>query len=260
MRRRLPRIQKSLALDDAPFVAQSEFVKNETLAEKFTDLSTPLVADAALRLKLPIRIAPTGLAPVVSESRLAGRVLPARHFGSVDVFLEAMEGAEAGDVLVIDNAGRRDEGCIGDLTALEAQACGLTGIVVWGAHRDTPELRQIGFPIWSYGSWPSGPERLDPRGDAALRNARFGDFEVQKSDAVFADDDGCVFLAMASVEELLTTARQIWESERRQAEAVRAGTTLRTQLRFAEYLAKRSTNPGYTLRQHLRATGGAIEE
>lgn len=235
-------------------------MKNEILAEMFTTLSTPLVTDAAVRLKLPFRIAPAGVAPVISGSRVAGRVLPARHFGSVDVFLEAMEVGEAGDVLVIDNAGRRDEGCIGDLTALEAKAAGLAAIVVWGTHRDTPELRQIGFPIWSYGSYPSGPQRLDPRDDAALRSARFGDFEVQKSDAVFADDDGCVFVEAASVEKLLATARTIWESERRQAEAVRSGATLRAQLRFSEFLAKREKDPGYTLRQHLRATGGAIEE
>jgi 4-hydroxy-4-methyl-2-oxoglutarate aldolase len=236
------------------------FVKNEALAEKFAELSTPLVFDAALRLKIPFRLAPSGIAPVIPGTRAAGRVLPAKHFGSVDVFLEAMENAEAGDVLGIDNAGRRDEGCIGDLTALEARAAGLAAIVVWGMHRDTPELRQIGFPIWSYGSCLAGPQRLEPRDAGAVRSARFSDFEVHNDDLVFADDDGCLFIDAAPAEKVLETARTIWQRERAQADTIRSGTTLRVQLRFAEYLAKRAADPDYTFRQHLRKLGGAIEE
>jgi hypothetical protein len=38
-------------------------------------------------------------------------VLPVRHYGSVDVFLEAFGRAQAGDVPVIDNGGRSDEAC-----------------------------------------------------------------------------------------------------------------------------------------------------
>jgi regulator of RNase E activity RraA len=161
---------------------------------------------------------------------------------------------------VIDNAGRRDEGCIGDLTALEARAAGLAAIVVWGTHRDTPELRQIGFPIWSYGSCPAGPQRLESRDASALRSARFSDFEVHSDDLVFADDDGCLFIDADSAEKLLETARTIWQRERAQADAVRSGTTLRAQLRFADYLARRAADPDYTFRQHLRKLGGAIEE
>jgi 4-hydroxy-4-methyl-2-oxoglutarate aldolase len=235
-------------------------VDNTAISEQFSDLSTPLIADASLRLRVPVWVAGSGIRPVVPGMRLAGSVLPARHFGSVDVFLEAMETATRGDILVIDNAGRTDEGCIGDLTALEAKASGLAGIAVWGAHRDTPELREIGLPIFSYGSWPSGPQRLDPRTGDALQRARFGDFEVTKEDIVFADDDGCLFTTAQSANQLFETARAIWKTERDQAERVREGETLREQLKFAEYLAKRVRDPGYTFRQHLRGRRGAIEE
>lgn len=235
-------------------------MQNQELADKFASLSTPLVADAAIRLRLPVRFAPAGIASLIPQTRLAGRALPARHFGSVDIFLEAMQSAERGDILVIDNGGRLNEGCIGDLTALEARASGLAGIVVWGVHRDTPELEQIAFPIWSYGRFPSGPRRLDPRDGSALSSAHFADFEVTRDDLVFADDDGCLFVADLHGEKLLATARSIWQSERQQAVAIENGNNLHQQLKFTEYLTKRSTDSSYTFRQHLREVGGEIEE
>src|SRR5581483_8611973 len=105
------------------------------MLKTFVDLSTPLVADACVRAGVPLRAAPAGIRPVLLGQRIAGRVLPARHYGSVDVFLEAFGAAEPGDLLVVDNGGRTDEACVGDLTVLEAAAAGVAGLVVWGLHR-----------------------------------------------------------------------------------------------------------------------------
>lgn len=233
---------------------------DETLNERFSTLSTPLIADACLRLNIALRIAPSGIRPILSESHIGGRVLPARHYGSVDIFLEAMGSAQKGNVLVIDNAGRMDEGCIGDLTALEAQAWELEGIIVWGAHRDTAELIQIGFPIFSYGSCPAGPQRLDSRSDDSLSIVHFPNFTVTNEDIVCADVDGVVFIPIQRADEIVTTANSIWETERKQAEAIQNGTKLSEQLRFDEYMNRRLVDATYTFRQHLRSMGGAIEE
>jgi regulator of RNase E activity RraA len=230
------------------------------MLEAFADLSTPLVADACVRCGVPLRPAPAGIRAVVAGQRVAGRVLPARHYGSVDVFLEALGRAEDGDVLVIDNGGRTDEACVGDLAVLEARAARATGLVVWGLHRDTPELAAIGLPVFSYGRCPAGPARLDEREPGALVTARFGSHLVSAADIVFADDDGVLFVAARQAGQVLATARQIWQAERDQARRIQEGQTLRQQTAFDDYLARRTADPSYTFRQHLRRTGGAIEE
>ena len=235
-------------------------MKNREIAERFSKLSNPLVADASIRLGISFNVAPFGIYPVILDCRIGGRALPVRHFGSVDVFLEAMNEAEDGDVLVVDNNGRRDEGCIGDLIVIEAISCNLGGIVIWGTHRDTPELQRLGFPVFSYGSWPVGPLRVDERSTDVFKSARFGEYSVTRDDAVFGDLDGVLFVPFKSVNDVLKMAESLSKTEQAQAKAVRKGKTLREQLRFDEYLTKHKLDPKYDFRKHLRKIGGAIEE
>lgn len=227
---------------------------------RLADLTTAHVADGCLRVGVPVRVGPPGLRPVVPGTRLWGRALPARHAGSVDVFLEAVDAARPGDLLVVDDGGRADRACVGDLVVLEAQQAGLAGVVVWGLHRDTADLRTIGLPVLSLGACPTGPLSVDRRPGDALTRARLGDVDVTRGDVVLADDDGAVVVPEAELGAVVAAAERIRDVERRQAGEVRAGRSLREQLAVAEFVRRRAADPALTFRAHLRAVGGAIEE
>jgi regulator of RNase E activity RraA len=233
---------------------------DQELRRRFAALTTAHLADACVRARLPVRCAPARVHAIVPGSRLAGRVCPARHAGSVDIFLEALERAAPGDVLVVDNDGRLDESCAGDLVVLEAQGAGLDGIVIWGLHRDTADIQAIGLPVFSLGALPAGPQRLDARVLDALASATVGEWAVDREDLVLGDDDGVLFVAASRAGEVFTLAETIRDTERRQAGQLRAGISLRSQVQFDRYLAQRQQMPSLSFRDHLRAVGGAIEE
>lgn len=234
-------------------------ITNPALRNLFAPVTTANVADACVRFGVPLGIAPPSVRPLFAEARCCGLALPVTHFGSVDVFLEALDGGAPGDVLVIDNQNRQDEGCIGDLTVIEAATAGVAGVVVWGAHRDAAELLEIRLPVFSTCSVPAGPRGVRPRTTPPLAPCRVGEAVVSREHAVFADADGVLFVPAADAEAVLKGAAAIATTERRQAERVRAGTTLRAQLRWEEYIAARRTRPELTFREHLATVGGAIE-
>jgi regulator of RNase E activity RraA len=224
------------------------------------DLATAHLADACLRIRVPLRCAPHTMCAAVAGMKMSGRARPVRHVGSVDVFLEAIEQASKGDILVVDNDGRLNESCIGDLVVREAKGADLGGIAIWGLHRDSFEVAEIALPLFSLGVTSAGPQRLDPRPADVFDVAQIGPHVVTSGDLVVADGDGVVFLPQQHAPAIIAAAAAIRDVERDQAHDMANGHSLRDQLRFQEYLARRHGDPRHSFRQHLREIGGAIEE
>lgn len=221
--------------------------------------TTPFIADACVQLSLPVRVGPLRLSSIAAGQRACGPARPARHAGSTDVFLEAIAQSRKGDVLVIDNGGRTDEGCIGDLVVGEAFMSGMAGTICWGTHRDTRAILAMGARVWSLGTCPNGPLELRTRSATALTAASLGPITVTLEDYVFADDDGVVVVETVDLDRIVEAAKDIAAREGAQAVRLLKGELLRTQLDFDTYLARRKQDPAFTFRDHLRSFGGAIE-
>jgi regulator of RNase E activity RraA len=58
---------------------------------------------------------------------------------------------------------------------------------------------------------------------------------VTRDDLVLGDDDGVLFVPSRQAEEIFTLAETICDTERRQAERIWAGVSLRSQVRFGDF-------------------------
>src|SRR6478735_12105664 len=214
--------------------------------------ATAAIADAAVRLGLAVGTAPVSLIALLPGRPFAGPAAPVTHLGSVDVLLETIDDAPPGAVLVVDNGGRDDEACVGDLMLLEAATAGMSGAVIWGRHRDTAQLREIGLPVFSRGAHPFGPRRVPPAG-TAMRSAFLDGVAVSPAHWIVADDDGVLVLAATDRKRLFTEALRIQTVEGAQAGRMRDGLSLRDQLDFARYRREQAADPMLTLRRYLAA-------
>jgi 3-hexulose-6-phosphate synthase/6-phospho-3-hexuloisomerase len=126
--------------------------------------------------------------------------------------VEAIDVAEAGDVIVVDAAGQ-PPAVWGELATESAKNKGVAGLVVHGAVRDTIVIRELGFPVWashvvSHAGDPSGLGEIN--GAITVAGQR-----VLPGDWIAADDDGVIVLPRGRAAELANRAAGVLEWENR---------------------------------------------
>jgi regulator of RNase E activity RraA len=216
---------------------------------------TAQVADACLRLGIAVRSGPTGMRPLKVGMRCAGRVLPLQYDGAPERFFQVLEGAALGDVLILDNEGRLDESCMGDVMAWELRHAGLGGLVIWGLHRDSEALMQMEWPIFSLGTHACANTRDSADTDISS-SARCGAAVVSADDFAICDCDGIIFVHTKELSHIADMAVTIAEREAKLMSSLESGTTLRRQLAYDQFVVHRKNNPSLTFRDHLKRMSG----
>jgi regulator of RNase E activity RraA len=200
------------------------------LVDRLIAFDTCVVSDALDALGYPGALA--GIGPTWDCKKIAGRVQtvklgpaseavgqPAVHLGA-----KAIAGAEAGDVIVVDNdAGHGVSAGWGGLLALAASVRGVEGVVVYGAARDIDDVASVGLPMYSHSTTPRTARartvEVATNGPLQLENVL-----VEPGDLVLADRSGVVFVKAANAEEVIAKAADLVAKEADMSTALRAGT------------------------------------
>ena len=165
-----------------------------------------------------------GLAPVTPGLRLVGRAVTVRTYpGDWAKPVEAIDVAEAQDVIVIDSGGV-GPAVWGELATESAVRKKLSGVVVEGAIRDTNEIRKLSFPAFSRLVEPGAGE---PKGFGEINvPVRIGGQVVSPGDWMFGDDDGLIHIPKEKIVEVANRGMDVLEQENRIREEIRVGGTL----------------------------------
>ncbi len=190
----------------------NDFKRRPDLLAKFDAVldcysATAVFADVQYRpgvmdsgIKPPFRAKVTGQAIAVQLSK-----------GDLVDPLKALEMGQAGDVIVVDAGGDPNTSVCGGLMGGLAKNRGTRGMIVDGAGRDTDELEEIDWPIWTRAITPRGTHTMFSGRKEELSinvSIQCGGVVVNPGDFIVADLMGVTVIPLENAEEVVKLAQE----------------------------------------------------
>ena len=193
---------------------------SKEVIEKFRSISVATVYEASGRKGF---IEPK-IKPIVKGIKLCGPAFTVQTAPGDNIMLhKALEKSQEGDVIVATVGDEYDYGYWGDLMSVQAKAKKLGGLAIDGCIRDSEEIIEMKFPIFSRGASIRGTVKAS----LGLINypINFGGTVVNPGDLILGDDDGMVVVRFQDCKEILAKSQERVQKEETKAKALMEGVT-----------------------------------
>lgn len=163
--------------------------------------------------------------PLVPEMVAAGIAVTVRCKAGDNLALhQAIANAPLGDtVLVADYEGCLSSGPFGEIMALACQMRGIVGLIIDGAVRDSVQIANLGFPVFSRGLSIRGTTKTD-NGSHGLA-VEIGGVVIESGEMIVADADGIVVFPFHEAANVRNAAQSRIAAEAKVMARIRAGET-----------------------------------
>lgn len=189
-------------------VVQSISRAEPSVVDDLADMGTATVHEASGRRGF----VGSDIRPIQQGVRIAGSAVTVlSHPGDNMMLHAAVEVCQEGDILVVTNTAPSTHGMFGDLLATSLRNRGVRGLVIDAGIRDTAELRDMGFPVWSRHVSVQGTVK-ETAGSVNVPVV-IGAAIIAPGDVVCADDDGVVVIARDRAAACLDASRRRLEKE-----------------------------------------------